>query len=107
MTMTRIVTTWGDNRIFRYRRPYYSIDSDISTVRTVKQLPSGAEVVEGLQNDEDSQMEDIDEIVFGYYLTQDQEEDLFLLDPSWFSISNNEWTRILPEHLGGIDHGLE
>lgn len=107
MTMTRIVTTWGENRIFRYRRPYYSIDSDISTVRTVKQLPSGAEVVEGLQNDEDSQMEDIDEIVFGYYLTQDQEEDLFLLDPSWFSISNNEPTRILPEHLGGIDHGLE
>ncbi|AWE09160.1 hypothetical protein DCE79_18260 [Lysinibacillus sp. 2017] len=109
MTMTRIVTTWGENRIFRYRRPYYSIESnaDIPSERTVKQLSSGTEVIAGLQNDSESSFEDIDDLVVGYYLTQDLEKDLFLLEPSWFIISNNSWTRILPEHLGGIDNGLE
>lgn len=110
MTSTRIVTTWGENRIFRYRRPYYTIEfdnTDISSVRAVKQLMSGTEVIEHLQNDEDLKFEDIDEIVVGYYLTRDQEKDIFLLEPSWFFISNNDWTHISPEFLGGTNYGLE
>jgi regulatory protein YycH of two-component signal transduction system YycFG len=105
-TVTRIATTWGENRIFRYRRPYYSIESDIE--RAVKQLPSGAEIVAYLENNEDYLMKDIDEVVIGYYLTQDQNaQKLFLLEPSWFIISNNMWTRISPERLGGTNRGLE
>lgn len=105
-TVTRIVTTWGENRIFRYRRPYYTIEQDI--VRSVKQLPSGAEIMAYLENNEDYSIKDIDELVIGYYLTQDQnEEKLFLLEPSWFIISNNTWMRISPERIGGTYRGLE
>ena len=67
----------------------------------------GTEVIEHLQNDEDLKFEDIDEIVVGYYLTRDQEKDIFLLEPSWFFISNNDWTHISPEFLGGTNYGLE
>ena len=105
-TVTRIVTTWGENRIFRYRRPYYVIEQDI--VRSVKELPSGAEIIAYLENNEDYSMKDIDEVVIGYYLTQDQDEEkLFLLEPCWFIISNNTLKRITPERIGGTYRGLE
>lgn len=105
-TMTHIVTTWGENRIFLYRRPYYTIEQDI--FRAVKQLPSGDEIISYIESNEDYSMKDIDDVVIGYYLTLDQnEEKLFLLEPSWFIISNNSWMRISPERIGGTYRGLE
>ncbi|ATP42293.1 hypothetical protein CSE16_21005 [Solibacillus sp. R5-41] len=108
-TTSRIITTWGENRIFRYRRPYYSIDpsNDIKTFRTMKQLASGEEVIEYLKNKEVQPFDEIDEIIIGYHLMQDTKQGLFLLEPSWFIISNNVWTRISPEQLGGANDGLE
>ena len=107
MTTTRIVTTWGENRIFRYRRPYYSIESDITSVHAIKELASGEKTIEYIRNIEDYPFEEIDEVVVGYHLMQDKTQDLFLLEPSWFIISNNDWTRISPESLGGSENGLE
>ncbi|MEG0386354.1 MAG: two-component system activity regulator YycH [Solibacillus sp.] len=108
-TTARIITTWGENRIFRYRRPYYSINpnNNIQSFRTTKELPSGEEVIEYLKNMEDQPFDEIDEIIVGYHLMLDIEKELFLLEPSWFSISNNVWTRISPEQLGGTSDGLE
>lgn len=109
LTTTRISTTWGENRIFRYRRPYYSFDPsiDIKSVRTMKQLASGEEVIEYLEHKGNLPFDEIDEVIVGYHLIQDAENDLILLDPSWFIISNNVLKRISPEHLGGAVDGLE
>lgn len=109
VTTTRIITTWGENRIFRYRRPYYSIESsnDIRSFRTTEQLQSGEEVIRYLKNMKDQPLDEIDEIIVGYHLLQDTEKGLYLLEPSWFMISNNVWTRISPEQLGGTHDGLE
>ncbi|MEG0381147.1 MAG: two-component system activity regulator YycH [Kurthia sp.] len=109
LTTARIITTWGENRIFRYRRPYYSIDpsNDLKTFRTMRQLAPGEEVIEYLKNMEDQPFDEIDEIIVGYHLMQDAKKGLFLLEPSWFIISNNVWTRISPEQLGGANDGLE
>lgn len=102
-TPTRIITTWGENRIFRYRRPYYSIATEGEVYREQKELVSGEEVIEYIRNTDDS-FKDIDEVVVGYYFAQDE---AFILEPSWFTISNNEWTHISPERTGGIIDGLE
>ncbi|MEK4427570.1 YycH family regulatory protein [Solibacillus sp. FSL K6-1523] len=107
ITPARITTIWGENRIYRYRRPYYSIDNDIRSFRTTRDLPSGEEVIEYIKNMDDQPFDEIDEVIVGYHLKQDTEKGLFLLDPSWFIISNNEWTRISPEQLGGTNDGLE
>lgn len=107
MTTARIVTTWGENRIFRYRRPYYSIESDITQERVPKQLTSGEDAIAHIKAMEDYPFDEIDEVVVGYYLMQNQEKELFILEPSWFVISNNVWTRISPERLGGAENGLE
>lgn len=105
MTSTRITTTWGENRLFRYRRPYYTIESDIPNVRATKKLASGEEVVEYVRNLENYPFNKVDEIVVGYYLTQNPKS--YIVEPSWFAITNNEWIRITPEQLGGAMNGLE
>lgn len=104
MTATRITTTWGDNRIFRYRRPYYSLDVDITSVKTVRELPPGEEVVATIQADEELDYSKVDELVIGYYLMQNQNLRFYTLEPSWFALSNGSWTRIA---VGGDEYGLE
>ncbi len=43
--LTRISTTWGEDRIYRYRRPYYLLDFDLENEMTVKELDSGVDMV--------------------------------------------------------------
>lgn len=105
ITTTQIITTWGENRLFRYRRPYYSLEGDIPNERSVQSLPSGEAVVKYLRNLEDYPFDEIDEIVMGYFLMQNP--DSYILEPSWFVISNNARTRLTPEQIGGVMNGLE
>ncbi|RQW74007.1 hypothetical protein EBB45_13765 [Lysinibacillus composti] len=105
VTSTRISTTWGENQIFSYRRPYYLLDMDISEKKKV-QLPSGLEMIELIKGS-DIKMSSIDEILVGYYLVKNENELLHTLEPSWFIIQNGSWTRVTPELLGGVEDGLE
>ncbi len=101
---TRIKTVWGDNRIFRYNRPYFSLDI---SEKEIKELPSGTEIVEKIHKLNNIVLSDIDEIAVGYYLTQDENLRLFTLEPSWFVIRNGSWVLLTPEMLGGVKNGLE
>lgn len=100
---TRLVTTWGENRIFRYRRPYYSIGSFVKSAQ--RELESGEKIIESLRVENNKLFKESDEIVVGYQLTQDA--DVIVLNPSWFAVTNNVWTRLSPEELGGDEVGLE
>lgn len=104
MTATRITTTWGDNRIFRYRRPYYSLDVDITSVKTVRELPSGEEIVAAIQEMPDVDYNHVQELVVGYYLMQNQNLRFYTLEPGWFALSEGSWTRV---DVGGDKDGLE
>lgn len=108
-TITRLVTTWGENRIFRYRRPYYSMGTNIEKVQ--RDLESGEQIVESLRTNDNNLFKETDEIVVGYQLTlekSEQDADLVVvLEPSWFAVANNVWTRLSPEQIGGVEVGLE
>ena len=104
-TMTRIITTWGEDRLFRYRRPYYSIGSEVPNERLVKSLPSGEKVIDYVRNSQDFNFEEVDEVVMGYDLIQNP--NAYIFDPSWYVISNNVVKRITPDQLGGAMNGLE
>ena len=99
ITSTRIAVTWGGNQIFEYKRPYYMFGVSESSTH---QLPSGVEIVQTLQN-----LKDIDELVLGYYLTQDPLKPVYSLEPSWFAIRDGNWARLTTDSLGGAQHGLE
>lgn len=103
-TLTRITTIWGDNRIFRYRRPYYSIEVG---EYSVKELLSGPEILDYIKHHTDYKLEQIKDIVVGYYLTQNQNNKSFTLEPSWFVITKDGWTHVMPERVGGVEYGLE
>ncbi len=106
--ITRMTTIWGDSRIFHYKRPYFSLDMDIPTEKEIIELPSGAEIVELIQQSNNLVLSDIDEIVLGYYLiTQNQELNIFTFEPCWFVIRKGTWTKLTPEILGGVKNGLE
>ena len=107
-TITRLVTTWGENRIFRYRRPYYSIGSVFQ--RVPRELESGEQIIESLRKNDNNLFKETEEIVVGYELTQEKSEedtDIIVLEPRWFAVTNNEWTRLSPEETGGDEFGLE
>jgi len=105
-TLTRIVTTWGNEQINRYRRPYFSLDTDITTVKTVKEILSGEEVVSYLQNQNLSNLK-VDEVFVGYHLEKDPSTNVFVLEPSWFALSEGNWIRITTDLVGGTANGLE
>ena len=108
VTTTRLVTTWGENRIFRYRRPYYSIGTVFQRVQ--RELESGEQVVESLRTKNNNLFKETEEIVVGYKLTQEKTEedtDVIVLEPRWFAVTNNVWTDLSPEEVGGDEVGLE
>ncbi|KOP79820.1 hypothetical protein AMS59_06365 [Lysinibacillus sp. FJAT-14745] len=104
--INRITTVWGDNRIFRYKRPYFSFEKDIPSEKEMKELPSGPEIVEKIQKLKNIDLSDIDDIVVGFYLTHDQST-IVTLEPCWFVIRNGVSTKLTPEILGGVKNGLE
>ncbi|MEG0448958.1 MAG: two-component system activity regulator YycH, partial [Lysinibacillus sp.] len=106
-TDTRITTIWGNERIFRYMRPYYSLDEDILSEKETKELPSGKEIIEKVREMNHIAFSEVDEIAVGYYLTRYDNQILFTLEQNWFLLHNGSWTRLTPEMLGGVENGLE
>lgn len=104
---TRITTVWGDNRIFSYKRPYFKLDMDITSEKEIKALPSGTEIIDKILKLDTIALSDLDEIVAGYYLTQDEDQQQFNLEPSWFLVHKGKWMVLTPEMLGGVENRLE
>lgn len=107
MTSTEIEQTWGHDSIYRYIRPYYTLDSTLSSVTKVALLPSGIEVADALMQSEVVDFGTIEEIALGYFMKHDTDRRLFILDPGWFYLIKGKWILYSPENLGGELIGLE
>lgn len=104
-SLTRITTTWGEDRIYRYRRPYAFLDFDLEM--TIKELDSGVDIVRYIERHKELDLSKIDDIVVGYDLIHNSDSRLFRLEPSWFVITGNTSKRIPTERVGGDEYGLE
>lgn len=101
ITSTRITTLW--DQIFQYKRPYYLFDVEVG--KEDRELLPSHDIIDSIAN-----LNEIDEILLGYYLERDPESPqypVYILKPSWFVIQDGEWSRIMPETLGGTEDGLE
>lgn len=101
-TTTKITTTWGDNQIYKYRRPFYVLEVDIPGEMSVVELSAGKDIIERFLR-----REDIQDIVLGYNLVQNSKLGVFELMPSWFFLKDNGWELIRIEEIGGMTGGLE
>ncbi|WP_210471425.1 YycH family regulatory protein [Sporosarcina sp. 6E9] len=106
-TSTMIEQVWGVDRVFRYKRPYYILDSNLPSETETVSLPSGVDVVKMLLESDDVTGSLVDEIIPGYYMKHDTNPNLFMLEPSWFYRIKGNWTRFSPENFGGEMIGLE
>ncbi len=104
---TEITQMWGDNRIYRYIRPYYTLNVTLPSETEVKLLSSGVEVAKMLEKSGSFDVNTVEEIAPGYFMTHDIERRLFIMEPSWFYSIKGSWIRFSPEELGGEMIGLE
>lgn len=106
MLTTEIVQVWGSNRVYRYNRPYYTLNA-LPITSTDLELPSGQNAYELLSLAPNSQVSLIEDLVQGYYISKDEDQPLFTLVPSWYYQVNGSWLRLSPETIGGGTYGLE
>ena len=109
-TSTKIEQVWGNDRVFRYMRPYYTLDLTLPSEKEVRVLPSGVDVAKMLKESTELDSSMVEEIIPGYYMKHDTartDRSLFVLEPSWFYNVKGNWIRFSPEQLGGELIGLE
>ncbi|MEK5040647.1 YycH family regulatory protein [Sporosarcina sp. FSL K6-3457] len=106
ITPTEMLQVWGNNRIFSYTRPYYTLDLPFPET-DIELLQPGVEIAEMLKNSEALDFNEVDELTLGYFMRHDIERRLFIMEPSWFYLTKGKWIRVSPELLGGGVIGLE
>lgn len=105
-TSTKITAYWGDPGIYRYYRPYYTLDLSLFDT-VISTLPSGEKASMVMKKVKEIDFNNVEELTTGYFLTRDNEKRLMILEPSWFYYANNQWSRLSPDVLGGGQFGLE
>ncbi|MBS4207135.1 two-component system activity regulator YycH [Bacillus sp. FJAT-50079] len=106
--MAEIRQHWGANEIYRYQRPYFSLDIDISTDRDPVILPSGESALNQLLNEDEIDVNMIEDLLIGYRLRKDPNKSkVLILEPSWYYLYGGSWIRLRSEDIGGDLNGLE
>lgn len=106
---SEITEVWGRDEINKYVRPSIELGIPLTTEMQKVTRPSGHEALKLLkQNEENFKPELLDQMILGYQMERDSEEQrLILLEPTWFYRYDNVWRQIPMEELGGPRHGLE
>ena len=106
-TLTEIEQVWGDEKIYQYKRPYYTLDESLPSETEHVSLLSGVELADILKKSAEVDFSTIKEIIPAYYMKHDSELNIFMLEPYWYYLKNDKWVRFSPEELGGGKIGLE
>jgi regulatory protein YycH of two-component signal transduction system YycFG len=101
---TEIAQYFGENRVFKYIRPYYTFGV---TLGDDIELPSGVDIANELMASEKLDFGTVEEITAGYMMRHDSEQRIFVMEPAWFYFAKDNWYPYIPEHGGGEQVGLE
>ncbi|WP_339252692.1 two-component system activity regulator YycH [Sporosarcina sp. FSL W8-0480] len=102
---TEIAQYYGESRVFRYIRPYYTLDVKIMDEEMT--LPAGTEVANSLSKSDKYDFGSIEDITLGYMMRHDLEKRALIMEPAWFYLMKGKWLRYLPDQSGGDHIGLE
>jgi len=106
--LSEIYEEWGRDEIEKYVRSFISLNLPLTTEMKKVTQPSGHELVEFLQKKQNFKPELLEELILGYRMERDSEENkLILLEPTWFYRYDKTWGQITMDDLGGSKHGLE
>ncbi|WP_432362715.1 YycH family regulatory protein [Sporosarcina sp. UB5] len=104
--MTEIAQYFGDKRVFKYIRPYYTLDVSLSLDEEIT-LPSGEDIANELIESKKLDIGTVDEIIAGYMMRHDLEQRIFVIEPAWFYLMKEKWLPYIPDPSGGEQIGLE
>lgn len=104
--MSEVTEIWGDEHIYRYRRPYFTLDFQLPYETQKVVLPSGQEVMNQLERGSD--YVSVEDVKIGYELSiSPLDKNLILLEPTWYYCSGGEWLTAPFDETGGGIVGLE
>lgn len=108
-TSTEIEQVWGEEAVYQYKRPYYTLGDTLPSEMETVTLPSGMEIANALIESEDINFSTVEEIIPAYYMYMEQNVGLniFVLEPSWYYKRSGNWIPFSTEQLGGMKNGLE
>ncbi|VDG89578.1 Two-component system yycF/yycG regulatory protein yycH [Lysinibacillus sphaericus] len=93
----------GDNRVYRYSRPYFTLNSPIKSYEVT--LPPATEVARHLEASDDLDFSAIEEIKPGYSLIHDTDVGVLKFEPHWFYYIKGNW-EVYEEDLNRKGGGL-
>ncbi|MFC5601682.1 YycH family regulatory protein [Sporosarcina koreensis] len=102
---TEIAQYYGVNRVFRYIRPYYTLDVSLNDEE--EELPSGIKIVNELMGIENFDFGTVEEITTGYIMKHDLERRIYIMEPTWFYYAKGNWVPYILQQGGGEQIGLE
>lgn len=106
VTFTEITLIWASGQVSNYARPYYQLGAPLPE-NAEKRLRSGPDLAEELRKDPEVEFNEVSEIVRGYDLRRDDENNIYILEPAWFYEENGEWHSVKKTGTGGGMGGLE
>ncbi|WP_342527334.1 two-component system activity regulator YycH [Chryseomicrobium sp. FSL W7-1435] len=104
---TDMTQYWGLDQVYRYIRPYYTLNQSSPFRTTRKQLPSGQFIYDYLATQGTVDMNLVTDIKPGYFIRRDPAQPILTLEPYWYYQVGETWVRIVPELSGGGAIGLE
>lgn len=106
--MSEIVQIWGANEIYKYTRPYFTLDILLTSESTEVKLPSGETALSILENKPGFNPELLEMLSPAYYMVKDSNEPrIIILKPVWNYRYNGVWGHITEDDFGGVINGLE
>ncbi|MBS4204309.1 YycH family regulatory protein [Lederbergia citrea] len=89
--ITEIRLSWGNEEIYQYKRPYFSLDIPLPGQTKVR-VPSGEIALNTLLEDAELNPELLQELMIGYKLGKDSTNPkVLVLEPSWYYLYAGSW----------------
>ena len=106
--MSEIKEIWGDEQIYSYQRPYFTLDFELPSETQEVLMPSGPDVMKQLKMKRNFDYANVEDVRIGYKLsTAPLETNLISLEPTWYYRSGEDWLTVPFDESGGKINGLE
>lgn len=106
--MSEIKEIWGDEQIYSYQRPYFTLDFELPSETQKVLMPSGSDVMKQLKLKRYFDYMNVEDVTLGYTLSiAPLETNLILLEPTWYYRSGDDWLAVPFDESGGKINGLE
>lgn len=90
-SLSEMKQSWKEQVLYEYERPLIIIGDLLNTQEV--ELPSGEEIISLLEQDNDYELDRVQAIEIGYYLSYIDDNRSLILEPGWFILYGNEWIR--------------